>query len=108
MSGSTITVHFGRMLLDMALRMTCRGSPLKRGVIEITTKNDTPADARTDTSLTVGNCALSVRRNEASNGICLRMWFSVTGLPVSRPWKIGFLRCVMAVIFATGLSEGGV
>ena len=47
--------------------------------------NDTPAEARTETSVTVGNCRCSVLRNEASNGICLRMWFSVIGLPVNRP-----------------------
>ena len=56
----------------------------------------------------VGNWRFSVFRNDASNGICLRMWFSVTGLPVSRPWKIGFLRCVIAVTRATGFSEAGV
>jgi hypothetical protein len=37
MSGSTITVHFGRILLDIALRITCRASPAKRGSIAITT-----------------------------------------------------------------------
>ena len=56
----------------------------------------------------VGNCAFSDVRNDASNGICLRMWFSVTGLPVSRPWKIGCLRCVIAVMVATGFGLAGV
>ena len=37
MSGSTMMVHFGRMLLAMAARITCRASPAKRGCIEITT-----------------------------------------------------------------------
>ena len=53
----------------------------------------------------VGNWRFSVLRNDASNGICLRMWFSVTGLPVSSPWKIGFLRCVMAVMRADRLQR---
>ena len=52
----------------------------------------------------VGNWRLSARRTEASNGTCLRMWFSVTGLPVSRPWKIGLLRWVIAVMRATGAT----
>ena len=34
------------------------------------------------------------------------MWFSVTGLPVSRPWKIGFLRCVIAVMRRDRLLRG--
>ena len=34
------------------------------------------------------------------------MWFSVTGLPVSRPWKIGLRRWVIAVMRATGLCDG--
>src|SRR3954454_16777142 len=37
MSGSTTVTHFGRILLDIAERMTCRASPAKRCVIEITT-----------------------------------------------------------------------
>src|SRR4029078_1884087 len=107
-SGSTTITHFGRILLDIAERMTCLASPAKRWFMAITTENDTPADAPTDIDSMVGNWRLSVLRNEASNGICLRMWFSVIGLPVSRPWKIGFVRWVIAVIVATGLSDAGV
>jgi hypothetical protein len=36
------------------------------------------------------------------------MWFSVTGLPVSRPWKIGLRRWVIAVMRATGFCDGRV
>src|SRR4051812_14696233 len=36
-SGSTTVTHFGRMLLDIAERITCRASLAKRCVIEITT-----------------------------------------------------------------------
>jgi hypothetical protein len=32
----------------------------------------------------------------------------VIGFPVSRPWKIGFLRWVMAVMRATGFCDGRV
>ena len=36
MSGSTMIVHFGRMLLAIAAMITWRGSPAKRGCIEMT------------------------------------------------------------------------
>jgi hypothetical protein len=62
--------------------MALRASPAYLGRIAMTMEKDTPPDGGMATCSMVGNCLRIRSKKDASNGSCLRMWFSVGGLPV--------------------------
>ena len=101
-------VHFGRMLLDMAARITWRGSPAKRCCIEITTIERHArrgAHRHVDDGRELGLERLEERCFERD---LLEDVVFGHGLAGQQALEDRIRRCVIAVIVATGLSEAGV